>query len=50
MDRNSNATFPSLDAGDVFCGVLAISVPSSSPVTELSWRHESSEDAGEGKT
>lgn len=49
INRNCNTTFPSPDAGDVFCGVLAVSVPSSSPVTGLSWRHESSKGAGEGK-
>lgn len=48
MNGNCNATFPSPDAGDVFGGGLAMSVPSSSPVTGLSWRHKSSKDAGEG--
>lgn len=40
MNRNHNATFPSPDAGDVFHGSLAISVPSSSLMTGLSWRRE----------
>lgn len=48
MNGNCNATFLSPDAGD-FCGVLAMSVPSSSMVMGLSWRHENSENAGEGK-
>lgn len=40
MNRNRNATFPSPDAGDVFRHSLAISVPYSSLMTGLSWRHE----------
>lgn len=47
MNRNHNAISPSLDADDVFCSALAISVPSSSLMAGLSWRHESSEGTGE---